>query len=280
MPADKWIETYRGTVFRWEVDDNDHFTVAYYLARIADASVAMLHALGTGPAPTVDCFIRYQHELRVGDIMHIDSAVIAVDADGRRARPQAVRVRRRRSCAPPSSSASRVRLDPQTRRTIEARRVAWDGPARDVRPRPSTSRRLPRQLARHGEAVGDRPHRTAVAVGGRASLLGLERPRPRRLRRHAGVHASIAPWLLDLRVPAGSGQARSRPAIPWSCAARWFTSATLRCASFTPCSTSATAWRWRAWSSRACTSTRTGGARPPLPDELRTRALALLVRPS
>ena len=82
MPADKWIETYRGTVFRWEVDDNDHFTVAYYLARIADASVAMLHGLGTGPAPTVDCFIRYQKELRVGDVMHIESAVIAVDGDG------------------------------------------------------------------------------------------------------------------------------------------------------------------------------------------------------
>jgi len=24
-----WLETYRGTVFRWEVDGNDHFTVAY-----------------------------------------------------------------------------------------------------------------------------------------------------------------------------------------------------------------------------------------------------------
>jgi len=23
-----WLETYRGTVFRWEVDHNDHFTVA------------------------------------------------------------------------------------------------------------------------------------------------------------------------------------------------------------------------------------------------------------
>ena len=30
-----------------------------------------------------------------------------------------------------------MRLDPRARQTIEARRVAWDGPARDVRPRPS-----------------------------------------------------------------------------------------------------------------------------------------------
>jgi len=28
MLADHWIETYRGTVFRWEVDANDHLTVA------------------------------------------------------------------------------------------------------------------------------------------------------------------------------------------------------------------------------------------------------------
>src|SRR4029077_18686964 len=32
-----WLETYRGIVYRWEVDPNDHLTVAYYFARIADA---------------------------------------------------------------------------------------------------------------------------------------------------------------------------------------------------------------------------------------------------
>ena len=28
-----WIETYRGTVHRWEADNVEHFTVAYYFAR-------------------------------------------------------------------------------------------------------------------------------------------------------------------------------------------------------------------------------------------------------
>ena len=41
-----WLETYRGTVFRWEVDHNDHFTVAYYFARVADAGLGLLAALG------------------------------------------------------------------------------------------------------------------------------------------------------------------------------------------------------------------------------------------
>ena len=64
MPNDPWLETYRGTVFRWEVDANDHFTVAYYLARFDDAAVTLLHALGLGPAPTVDCYIRYTRDGR------------------------------------------------------------------------------------------------------------------------------------------------------------------------------------------------------------------------
>jgi acyl-CoA thioester hydrolase len=135
MPADKWIETYRGTVFRWEVDDNDHFTVAYYLARIGDASVAMLHALGTGPAPTVDCFIRYQHELRVGDIMHIDSAVIAVDAYGIVLGHKLFESAAGELCTTVEQRLAPA-LEPSARRTLEARRLAWDGPARDVRPRP------------------------------------------------------------------------------------------------------------------------------------------------
>jgi acyl-CoA thioesterase FadM len=137
MPADKWIETYRGTVFRWEVDDNDHFTVAYYLARIGDASVAMLHALGTDPAPTVDCFIRYQHELRTGDIMHIDSAVIAVDADGVVLGHKLFESAAGELCTTVEQRIA-VSVESKARREMEARRVAWDGPARDVRPRPRT----------------------------------------------------------------------------------------------------------------------------------------------
>jgi acyl-CoA thioester hydrolase len=135
MPADKWIETYRGTVPRWEVDDNDHFTVAYYMTRISDASVAMLHALGTGPAPTVDCFIRYQKELRVGDLIHVDSAVIAVDADSIVLGHKLFESAAGELCTTVEQRLATV-LDATARRALEARRTAWDGPARDVRPRP------------------------------------------------------------------------------------------------------------------------------------------------
>jgi acyl-CoA thioester hydrolase len=135
MPADQWTETYRGTVPRWEVDDNDHFTVAYYMTRISDASVAMLHALGTGPAPTVDCFIRYQKELRVGDLIHVDSAVIAVDADGIVLGHKLFESAAGELCTTVEQRLA-IALDATARRALEARRTAWDGPARDVRPRP------------------------------------------------------------------------------------------------------------------------------------------------
>src|SRR2546428_223450 len=71
-----WLETYRGTVSRWEVDHNDHLTVAYYFARIADAGLGALEAIGLGAdyaaherraCVTVDCYARYSRELRVGE---------------------------------------------------------------------------------------------------------------------------------------------------------------------------------------------------------------------
>jgi acyl-CoA thioesterase FadM len=137
MPADHWIETYRGTVFRWEVDSNDHLTVAYYLARFGDAAAAVLHALGVGPAPTTDCYIHYSRELRVGDLMHVDSGVIAVEADALVLGHRLVESTEGALCTTVEHRLA-VALPPEARRTAEARRVAWDGPKRERRPRPRT----------------------------------------------------------------------------------------------------------------------------------------------
>ena len=86
-----WLETYRGTVYSWELDNVEHFTVAYYFARFEDATHAMLHAVGLDPVSlmgtgyagiTTDCHVRYLRELRVGDIFHIRSGVTGVDDSG------------------------------------------------------------------------------------------------------------------------------------------------------------------------------------------------------
>jgi acyl-CoA thioesterase FadM len=135
MPNDHWLETYRGTVFRWEVDANDHFTVAYYMARFNDATVAALHALGVGPAPTVDCYIRYTHELRVNDLMHVSTGVIGVDANSLTLGHKLFETTDNALCTTVEERLA-VTLTPEQRRAAEARRVTWDVPGRESRARP------------------------------------------------------------------------------------------------------------------------------------------------
>jgi acyl-CoA thioester hydrolase len=137
MPSDHWLETYRGTVFRWEVDSNDHLTVAYYLTRFGDAALAVTHALGLQPAPTTECFIHYSRELRVGDLMHVESAVIEVDADSLVLGHKLVESTEGALCTTVEHRLA-VALTPAQRRAAEARRGAWDGPARQRRERPAT----------------------------------------------------------------------------------------------------------------------------------------------
>ena len=132
-----WLETYRGIVFRWEVDHNDHFTVAYYFARIADAGQNLLGALGLAPAeaPTVDCFVRYQRELRVGDILHVESGVIGVEPGALVLGHKLFESASGELCTTVEQRVAAT-LGGESRATVETRRVPWDGPAREIRPRP------------------------------------------------------------------------------------------------------------------------------------------------
>ncbi|HET9854534.1 MAG TPA: thioesterase family protein [Methylomirabilota bacterium] len=135
-----WLETYRGTVFRWEVDPNDHLTVAYYFARIVDAGAGLLAAVGLSGAGghTADSYVRYQRELRVGDIMHMESGVIATEADALVLGHKLFDSGAGGLC---TTVEQRVRLagplPAETQRAVEAHRVDWDGPARERRPRPT-----------------------------------------------------------------------------------------------------------------------------------------------
>jgi acyl-CoA thioesterase FadM len=137
MRSDHWLETYRGTVFRWEVDANDHLTVAYYLSRFADAAATVLHGLGLPPGATRDCYIHYSRELRVNDLMHVVSGVIAVEPDGLRLGHKLLESTEGALCTTVEHRLV-LALTPEQRRAAEARRVAWDGPERQVRPRPKS----------------------------------------------------------------------------------------------------------------------------------------------
>jgi acyl-CoA thioesterase FadM len=151
VPA--WRETYRGSVFPWQVDIVGHFTVAYYFERFEDATLAMLEALGLGPAymartgqgcVTDDCYVRYLHELRAGDVLHIESGVLAVESEvvrlGHRLFDSATgalcATMEQRAVHRALPAGAPAPLPEGARQAAGQGRVPWDGPVRERRPRP------------------------------------------------------------------------------------------------------------------------------------------------
>ncbi len=147
------IESCRGLVPAWEVDHVGHFTVAYYHQRIEDAGFAVLEALGLGPTYTrsegrgcftTDCHVRYLHELRGGDIYHVQSGVLAIEeaalvfghklfdsASGALCTTVSQRVGHL-----DMATGAPIALATASRRAAEAHRIDWQEPPPERRPRP------------------------------------------------------------------------------------------------------------------------------------------------
>ena len=132
-----WRETARAMVNRWEIDSTEHFTVAFYFARLGDAAYAMLDALGVSPAaaPTADVYVRYHRELRVGDIFHIESGVIEA-ADDTLLLGHKIFESGAGTLCTTVEHRLRVSLAAAQRKKADAHRVTWDGPKREARPQP------------------------------------------------------------------------------------------------------------------------------------------------
>jgi acyl-CoA thioester hydrolase len=138
------IETYRGNVYRWELDQYDHFTVAFYFQRIDDATLVLLDALGLDRTRfrTADVYVRYQKEFHAGDLLHVSSSVTGVTDDGfvaghlivnSETGEVATTVEQRfvvETGAKPLTAGERA--------SLEARREAWNAPARERRAPPKT----------------------------------------------------------------------------------------------------------------------------------------------
>src|SRR6185312_2663994 len=78
----EWLETCRSVVSPWECDITEHFTIAYYFDRLADAAATIEESLGLrGVAPRAGrrFDVRFVRELRAGASFHILSAPIKVD---------------------------------------------------------------------------------------------------------------------------------------------------------------------------------------------------------
>ena len=155
----KWIDSYRGSVRAWECDTTEHFTVAYYFDRFADSTLRLLehHGIGLGYMQndrrgnaSVDCYARYQEELRAGDPFHIESAIIGLDDKGVRAGHKLFNSATGALCS--TMELYMIHIDMDARRAVpmaadkrgemEAAIAVWDGPEREERAQPASDERF------------------------------------------------------------------------------------------------------------------------------------------
>jgi len=142
-----WSETCRSVVSPWECDVTDHFTIAYYFDRLADAAVTTAENLGLpdlagSGAGRFD--VRFVRELRAGASFHILSAPIALDENSVRLGHQITDSADGEVTAWVEQTLDHTAapLSRNLHQAIEARLLAWPGPAVERRPEPTTMKQF------------------------------------------------------------------------------------------------------------------------------------------
>jgi acyl-CoA thioester hydrolase len=139
---DTWTETYRGTVPPWECDITEHFTIAYYFDKLADAERNFVEPLGLREFLRSGRFhrrlnLRFTREFRAGSSFHVESAPLGFEGGlrlGHRFVDSA-------NGAVVTWVAEQWELPPgmlpsDRQSAISARLGMWDGPAFEERPEP------------------------------------------------------------------------------------------------------------------------------------------------
>jgi acyl-CoA thioesterase FadM len=140
----EWLETYRGVVNPWECDVVQHFTIAYYFDRFADATRNFIDLIAGGDS--LDAGVRngpcrghatFQHELRAGAGFHILTAVTGIDASALQLGHQVVNSTTGKTVAwLTETRALSKTLHSATSRKLAALTVPWPGPKAPDRPAP------------------------------------------------------------------------------------------------------------------------------------------------
>jgi acyl-CoA thioesterase FadM len=131
-----WAETCRGVVSPWECDTTEHFTIAYYFDRLADAGSTIIETLALRDrfrSSGLRFDVRFVRELRAGASFHILSALIALGESWVRLGHQVV-------------DSANGEITAWVEETIDVilplpsglRPVQWTGPAVERRPEPTT----------------------------------------------------------------------------------------------------------------------------------------------
>ncbi len=83
-----WVETYRGGVMPRDCDNMEHLTIASYVERMGDAYLGFLDSVGLGENyraeerkgfAAVESHTRFKQELRAGDVLHIEGALLDIE---------------------------------------------------------------------------------------------------------------------------------------------------------------------------------------------------------
>jgi acyl-CoA thioesterase FadM len=142
---ENWNETYRGTVPPWECDVTEHFTVAYYFDRLAEAERNLADLLGLGALLRGGGFahrldVRFVRELRAGSSFHIEGAALGIDG-GLRLGHRFVDSTNGQTVTwiDESWDLSSAPLSPERQGALAARFGTWDGPAAEARPEPAST---------------------------------------------------------------------------------------------------------------------------------------------
>ena len=129
-----WTETCRSIVAPWECDTTEHFTIAYYFDRLADAAATMAESLGLhDPARAARRFeLRFVRELRAGASFHVLSAPIGRDERTLRFGHQII------DSGDGEVTAWAVETLADRSPSLTCEVSPWPGPAVERRPEPAT----------------------------------------------------------------------------------------------------------------------------------------------
>jgi acyl-CoA thioesterase FadM len=134
---DGWAETCRSVVSPWECDTTEHFTIAYYFDRLADAASTIADKLGLSAASRSggrSFDLRFARELRAGASFHILSGPIGFDERAVRFGHQIVDSANEEVTAWVEETLDiAMTAPPQEMRPLE-----WPGPAVARRPEPTS----------------------------------------------------------------------------------------------------------------------------------------------
>lgn len=127
-----FVETYRGGVTAWECDVFGHLNIAFYVERFADAASDLLERHAPGRQwRTLALDTRYERELRAGEGVAIQSAIIAVGEHALRIGHVAVNSAngKRTTLAEHDLAPESMRGWDETREALVRNAAAWQEPA-------------------------------------------------------------------------------------------------------------------------------------------------------